>query len=336
MVKVGLIGIGGMGRMHFNCYQNNPNAQVVAICDVDARKVAGDWSSIGLNIDSSKSGQVDLGGIKGYDKFDEIINDPDVQMIDICLPTPQHAPVTIAALRAGKDVLCEKPMALTVEQCNAMVAAANESGRQLMIGHCLRYWPQYVETHKLIAGGKYGKPLYASFHRSGGTPTWSWNNWLATGSQSGGAVHDMHIHDADTALWWFGKPDQIKADGVILQGMPAVVDANWTYNDGLLVHLHGSWDNNGGPFRYAFKVWLEKATIEFDSASGSSSLFLYEGKEEGTEILIADELAYQNEIDDFIDCLNTGRKLERITPESSRLSVETVVEELKQIRARNN
>ncbi len=331
MVKVGIIGIGGMGRMHFNCYKNNPDAQVVAICDIDKRKLEGDWSSIGLNIDTSKSDVVDLAGINTYESFSDLIADPAVAIVDICLPTPLHTEVTIAALQAGKHVLCEKPMAMSVAECDAIVEAAAAAPGQLMIGHCLRYWPQYVETNKIIESGKYGKPLYAKFHRSGDTPLWSSNNWLATGSQSGGAVHDMHIHDADTALWWFGEPSKIDAAGVVADDLPLSVDANWRYDSGLLVNLHGSWDNNGGAFRYAFKVVLEQASIEFDSASGNSALLLHI-KNETTEIPVADELAYQNEINDFVDCVKTGRKLERVTPEASRTSVATTLEELRQVR----
>ncbi len=107
MIKVGLIGIGGMGRMHFNCYGNNPDAKVVAICDVDPKKLEGDWSSIGLNIDTSKSEKVDLTGIKTYADYNDLINDPDVDLVDITLPTPLHAPVTVAAFAAGKDVFAK-------------------------------------------------------------------------------------------------------------------------------------------------------------------------------------------------------------------------------------
>ncbi|MDQ3812425.1 MAG: Gfo/Idh/MocA family oxidoreductase [Armatimonadota bacterium] len=334
MINVGLIGIGGMGRMHFNCYRNNPHARVVAICDVDEPKRQGDWSSIGLNVDTSQSGFVDLSGIKVYENYTDLIADAEVRLVDVCLPTPLHAPVSIAALRAGKDVLCEKPMAMNVEECTAMQEAAQESGRQLMIGHCLRYWPQYVKAQEIIAGGEYGQVLYARFHRSGSTPLWSWNNWLTTGSQSGGAVLDMHIHDADTALWWFGRPEQVVADGIIVDDLPMTVDATWRYESGPLVFLHGGWDNNNVPFRYTFKVVMERGTVAYNSLTDGSALQLFQ--DQGScEIPVGNELAYQNEIDDFIACLVEGRRVERVTPESSRLAVATVQEELRQIYEKN-
>lgn len=330
MIKVGIVGLGGMGRMHYNCYGNNPDAKVVAIADVDERKRAGDWSSISMNVDSSKSDLVDLSDIATYADYADLIRDENVDLVDICLPTKMHAPVTIAALEAGRDVFCEKPMGPDAASCEAMEAAVRASGKQLMIGHCLRYWPQYVKAHEIMSSGEHGKPLYARLFRTGDTPLWSWNNWLNTGSQSGGAVFDMHIHDVDTALWWFGRPDQIAADGVVINDMPAIVDSSWRYDHGPVVSLHASWDNNGGSFAYAFKIVMERASIAFDSQLGSTSLQLFkDGKT--TEVPVSDELGYQAELDDYIACLRDNRKMERVTPEGSRMAVEVTREELRQI-----
>lgn len=337
-IKVGLIGIGGMGRTHFECYQKNPNAQIVAICDIDEKKLAGDWSSTALNIDTGDAGNVDLSGIEKYSDYNDLINDPNVQLVDICLPTKLHAEVSIAALKAGKDTFCEKPMAFTVEECQQVEAAQKESGKQLMIGHCLRYWPHYVKAKELIDSGEYGKVLYARFHRYGGTPWWSWNNWLATGEESGGPVLDMHIHDVDTALWWFGKPDSIEADGIIQNGAPWSVDATWRYENGPLVYLHSAWDNNGGDFSYGFRVVLEKATLLHDPSSGVNNIKIVKGDREGDrseEVEVGDGFAYQLEIDDFIDCLQNNRKMERVTPQASQEAVAVSLEEIRQIEEKN-
>ncbi|HVF09413.1 MAG TPA: Gfo/Idh/MocA family oxidoreductase [Abditibacteriaceae bacterium] len=338
MIKVGLIGIGGMGRTHYGCYENIPDAQIVAICDVDERKLSGDWSSTALNIDTGGSSTVDLSHIKTYQDYQELIADPNVQLVDICLPTRLHAPVTVAALSAGKDVFCEKPMAFTVAECTEMERAVEASGRQLMIGHCLRYWPHYIEAQKIIAGGAHGRVLYARLQRTSGTPWWSWNNWLITGSQSGGAVLDMHIHDVDTALWWFGRPDSITADGIIVNDTPNAVDSIWRYKNGPVVYLHSIWDNNGGPFSFSFKVVMERATVVYDSASGNPNIQVIRHTDEGDsidEIAASDESAYESEIRDYIACLSSGRKMERITPAASRVAVEVVREELRQIEEKN-
>ena len=331
MIQVGLIGIGGMGRMHFDCYGQNPNARVAAICDGSPAKLAGDWSGISLNLDpDAKVEPVDLTGIETYRDFDAMLANSDLDLIDICLPTPLHAPFAIKALRAGKHVLCEKPMALDAEQCAGMEAVARETGQQLMIGHCLRYWPQYVIAHGHIASGKWGRVLSAHFHRSADVPGQSFDGWMAKGAQSGGAVLDMHIHDVDSALWWFGQPDSIEADGVIWRDLPLSCDAIWRYNDGPVVTLHGSWDPNGAPFRMAFRVVMERASIVYDSAT---DVFQIWENNVARDLEAPNVSAYQAEIDDFVDCLHTGRKLKRVTPAASALAVEVTRREMEMIKA---
>ena len=330
-VRVGLIGLGGMGRTHFGCYRNNPDVRIVAICDVDPRKRSGDWSGTGINIDTGDTAQqAELAGIALYERYADMLADPSVDTVDICLPTSLHAAATIAALEAGKPVLCEKPMARTVAEGEAMAAAVAASGQPLMIGHCLRYWPQYVKAHEIIASGKYGKPFYARFYRSSATPIWSWDGWLTDGARSGGVVLDMHVHDVDTALWWFGKPESIRAEGITQNGCPLTVDSLWRYDNGLRVYHYGSWDNHGGGFQMRFEVRMEGATLTWDSAR-DSLLRLYTGGEQIEEIAVSDESAYQREVDDFIRCVRAGRKPERVTPETSLLSLEVVLEELRQI-----
>ena len=328
MINIGLIGIGGMGRMHFNCYDEIPGAQLRAICDGDAAKLSGDWSGISLNLDDAKSGQVDLSGLKTTANIEDITSDPAIDLVDICLPTPLHAPTAIAAMRAGKHVFCEKPMALDEAECAQMEAVARETGKQLMIGHCLRYWPEYVVAHRIIESGEWGRVQSASFHRSSAIP----GGWMLDGAQSGGAVLDMHIHDVDAALWWFGEPDSIECDGLIQQGLPLSVDATWRYNDGPLLSLHGSWDPHGGPFRMAFRVVMERASLLYDSATESFQL-LREGQAQ--ELEAPSELAYRNELSDFVRLLNEGGAPVRVTPQSSRLAVAVTRREMEMIAAKN-
>lgn len=330
MIKIGLIGIGAMGRMHYGCYGNNPGARVTALCDVDERKRSGDWGAQNLNISAAAEDAVDLSGVQVFADAYELINNADVDAIDICLPTPLHAPVALAALRAGKHVLCEKPMAWTLEDCTAMKEAAREKGVTLLVGHCLRYWPHYVRAHELIQSGEYGKVLYAKFQRVSETPKWSWDDWLRDGERSGGAVFDMHIHDVDTALWWFGQPDEIRADGVERDGLPLRIDAVWKYTDGPLVSLYGAWDNAGGGFRMAFDVVFENATLAWDSSLGAEMSLHRDG--ETTQLEVDGVMGYQYEIDDFVDALAGGRPISRVTPAGSRESVDVTLQELRQIR----
>jgi 1,5-anhydro-D-fructose reductase (1,5-anhydro-D-mannitol-forming) len=334
LVKVGLIGVGGMGKNHYECFGRNPNSTVVAISDRTPRRLEGDWSRPGLNLGKDSEAVVDLTGVQTYLDYKELLANSEIDLVDICLPTWLHAEAVVAALEAGKHVLCEKPMAMTTDECIAIEQSAAMSDKQVMIGHCLRYWPEYVKASEIINGGEYGKVLSADLYRAGGTPWWSSDNWLATGPKSGGAVLDLHIHDVDTALWWFGKPDKIVANGLEIDGLPMRVDALWKYTKGPVVSLHGSWDHNGGgPFVFGFTLVMEKATLRYEFIGGEATLKLYKPKEDGRDIPVDHKSAYQSEIDDFIDCIETGRKLSRITLSASKLSVECCAEETKQIRS---
>lgn len=328
-MNVGLIGLGAMGRMHFDCWRKSTAGKLVAISDRDPRKLAGDFGARNFNIGDQSAEQIDLSIYRLHGAFDQLIADPAVEIVDICLPTPFHAPLSIAALRAGKHVFCEKPMSLKLDECAAMQAAARESGRQLMIGHCLRYWPHYVKAHELLASGEFGRAVYARFHRSSAMPVWSVGGWLQKAAESGGVL-DMHIHDIDVALWWFGRPASIATIGSVRDGLPLIMDATWKYADGPTVQLHGGWDVNGGPFRHAFTLIMESGTLEYDLAHPEPALRLH--RKGGTTVVPTETHdAYQAELDDFAMACAAGKPVKPITPGDSQLAVEVGLEELRQI-----
>ena len=328
-MKIGLIGLGAMGRMHFECWRKSKHGKLVAVSARNPKLLAGDWRGGAFNLGDQEAALVSFDGMRTYLEAEDLINDPNVEAVDICLPTPFHAAMSIAALRAGKHVFCEKPMSLSLAECAEMERVARETGRTLMVGHCLRYWPQYVKAQELLARGEFGRALYASFHRTSAAPTWSGDAWYLRGAESGGVL-DMHIHDVDVALWWFGRPQAVSATGLVTQGLPLVVDAAWRYADGLSVQLHSAWDRNGGPFRHAFRLVMEKATLVHDLAVDANALqLLRDGK---TENVPCDETsAYQAELDDFAACLSAGRAPHRITLADSRLAVEIGLEEMRQL-----
>ena len=300
----------------------------MAVSDRHPKKLAGDWAGKEFNLGNQSKELVDLSDLAAYQKALDLIADPRVEIVDICMPTLLHAPLTIAALRAGKHVFCEKPMSLTVEECREMERAALESDRRLTIGHCLRYWPQYVKAHEILASGEYGPAIYANLVRSSPAPLWSDNDWYMKSNESGG-VFDMHIHDIDVALWWFGRPQGIATSGSAPQGLPMIIDAAWRYEGGLTVNLHAGWDRHGGTFRHAFRVIMEKATLLHDMAIDPDALFLLRGSET-TRVPIEACSAYEAELEDFAASIDTGHAT-RITPAESRLAVEIGLEELRQL-----
>ena len=328
--RIGLIGLGAMGRVHYDCWRKSALAELVAVSDRNPKMLAGDWAGKEFNIGEQAAAHVDLADVATHLRAEDLIADPSVDAVDICMPTPMHGPLALAALRAGKHVFCEKPMSLSIEVCAEMERTARECGRHLMVGHCLRYWPQYVKAHELLTGGELGRALYASFHRSSAAPMWSADDWYMKGAESGGVL-DMHIHDVDVALWWFGRPQSIAVSGLAPGGLPMVIDAAWRYDGGPGVHLHGAWDRNGGAFRHAFRLVMEKGTLVHDLAVDANALTLFRnGKAE--PVPVSATSGYQDELDDFAAGINAGRAPQRITPADSRLAVEVGVEELAMLK----
>ena len=324
MIKTAVVGLGFMGQTHLACYRNNPRAQVVAASDRNPRRLVS-GAKVAGNIEANSA--LDLSGVATTTDIQSLIDDPDIDLIDFCLPTRQHAQFSIAALKAGKHVLCEKPLAWTVEECDQIIEAQQKSGKFLLVGQCLRFWPQYVEAHQRIAAGELGDIVYARFTRAGGAPSWS--AWLMDGAQSGGAVLDMHVHDVDAALWWFGQPNSIHTTGLIRDGLPLKVDSTWNYDGGLQVHLHGGWDVNSSNFAMAFEIVGNQASLYWDSSKGEAMQLYRDGKAQPIEV--GDQSAYQAEINYFLDCIDQNRAPQRITPQGSRLSVKMAREELQQM-----
>jgi predicted dehydrogenase len=330
LMHVGLIGLGAIGRLHFDCWRKSRVAKLVAVSARDPRKLAGDWSGQEFNLGDQAAERIDMSGLQLFERAEELIAQPEIEIVDICMPTPLHAPLTTAALRAGKHVICEKPMALDLDECRAMEAAARNAQRQLMIGHCLRFWPHYMKAHELITSGELGKPVHAHLARTGALPAWSSEGWLMNPKASGGIL-DMHIHDVDIALWWFGRPQTISATGYVDGDLPRIIDAIWRFPDPLTVHLHSAWDRNGGPFRHAFKVVLERATLSYDLLTNPESLRIFEnGKERA--LAMEQNVAYQAELDEFAKAIAAGEPMRRIAPAESRAAVEIGLEELRQLR----
>jgi len=323
-IRVGVAGFGMMGQMHLGCYARNPACEVVAVASTNPKSLSGEQNVKG-NIPNDH--EFDARGVRRCRSWEELVHDPEVDLLDLCLPTPWHARATVEGLRAGKHVLCEKPMALSLFDCDVMIEAQAESGKLLMIGHCLRFWPQYVRAHQILHSGELGRVLSAHFHRFSGAPTWS--RWMMDASQSGGVVLDMHIHDIDTSLWWFGAPAQVRASGVVEAGLPLEVDAAWTYDNGPSVQIHGAWDKHSGAFRMGFEVVGERGTLSFDSSRSQDLEIRSRG-----EVQIGqfdDSTGYAPELDYFVECIAGGNPPTRATPQSSKLALQIALDELRQI-----
>ena len=151
------------------------------------------------------------GAAQYYRTVDEALVDPNVEAVDVCLPTDRHAPVAIAALRAGKHVLLEKPMALDGETADRIIDEAARANRTLMIAQVLRFQPTFQMLSEMVKSGRLGAVRSALFRRRCAAPAWS--KWLANPGQSGGGVFDLLIHDVDFCIHLFGAPAAVSATG---------------------------------------------------------------------------------------------------------------------------
>lgn len=212
-VNVAVVGLGFMGVTHLRAYLANPAAQIVAVCDAVRLPVNGILQGVAGNI--TKSDDLALGAqVKVFRKLEEVLADPEVELVDLCTPTPLHPEQAIAALRAGKHVLCEKPLARTSAQAREILKVAETSPGFLMPAMCMRFWPGWSWLKQVVEEKTYGNILVARFRRLSEMPGWSKAGTYAGGTDMGGALFDLHIHDTDFVNFLFGCPASVFSSGV--------------------------------------------------------------------------------------------------------------------------
>ncbi len=310
-VNVGIVGLGFMGTTHWGIYKGLKNAKIVALADVDARKRKGDVSAVVGNIgggDNSKP--LDLTGVKVYDCALALAKDSDVDVVDICVPTPDHADIVCAALAAGKHVFCEKPLCRDAAQMKRIVAAAKTAKTFFNVGLCVRAWPEYRHAYEYFKSGKAGKMKSATFKRiSPSVDGNAWQNWFMDGVRSGGALLDMHVHDTDEVNYFFGMPKSVTAvgaTGIVSKGGVDHVVATYDYGNGTLVMAEGGWAAaKGAPFEMSFTIVCEKATLKLD-ASGYH-IYPVKGKPITPKLDVkAGPTGWHQELAYFVNCVAKG------------------------------
>ncbi len=333
MIRIGIVGLGFMGKMHFRCYNSLKNVEIIAICDTDASQLK-DTSGTAGNIPGAED-DLDLSNISLYSDLPRMLSNEKLDAVSIASPTFLHASQTIESLKAGQHVFCEKPMALNSRDCQKMIEVGQKSGKMLQIGHCIRFWPEYVKAKEIIDAQKYGKVLAASFQRLSLTPTWSWDNCFLDGNRSGGAMLDLHIHDTDFVQHVFGIPDEVFSRGVI--GPSGDYDhtvTQYLYDDQKVVTAEGGWimaPEFG--FEMSFKIMLEDATLLYSSAQQPTLKIC---PKEGEMIIpeVEDGDGYSFEIQHFVNLISGESVQSVITPEQSADSVKIIEAEKESVRQR--
>ena len=265
MIKVGIAGIGFMGWIHYLAYQRVSGVKVVALCEQNKKRLAGDWRDIQGNF-GPRGEIVDVSKMNLHEDLDSLYNDASVDVVDICLPPSAHADAAVGALEHGKHVLCEKPMSLTVAECQRMVKAAERAQRQLLIAHVLPMFPEYAQARKLIASGKYGALLGGHFKRVISDPLWLKDFYNPRGC--GGPLLDLHIHDAHFIRFLFGMPTFLTSQGRMRGEVVEFCNTLFEFADPRLTvsATSGVINQQGRSFTHGFEIHLEKATLLYEMA----------------------------------------------------------------------
>jgi UDP-N-acetylglucosamine 3-dehydrogenase len=311
VISLAILGAGFMGRAHAANYQTlGDRVRVKTV----ASRGAGRAAAVAETVEAEPSTDLEAA-----------VSDPEVDAVDICLPTPLHREWAERALAAGKHVFLEKPLALTAEDADAIVSAGTEAGRVLMIGLVLRFWPEYVELERRISAGGLGRPRAVSTYRL--SPPIDWNDWMVDAAQSGGVAVDMLVHDFDQMNWLLGRPRRVFATEprpghvyalVEYEGAAGIAEGSvamprsYPFSSDIRVLCEG------GGAEYAFSA----APIEGEGNIGASDsarglrLFPNDGLPKTVAVASADP--WGPELEYFVECIELGRMPERGTAEQAR------------------
>ncbi|MBU5332624.1 Gfo/Idh/MocA family protein [Anaerocolumna aminovalerica] len=301
MIRVGIIGCGGIAHAHAECYKHIHEAEVVAVADV---------------IKERADKMADYLGALALYNGDEIFNRKDIDMVDICIPTSMHCEYAVKAAQAGLHILCEKPIALTVEEGKKMRDAAEKAGVKLMIAHVLRYFPEYETAKMITENGDIGRPVMVRTYRGGVHPG-RIREWYEDINLSGGAIHDMTIHDIDFLMHCFGDVKEVYAKGNAYkhERYNEYDVVMLEFKNGVIAHIEGDWSKPAGsPFTTKLEIVGTEGIYQSNSEDSIPIICQIENTESGASDgvaipespLTARTNPYAKEIIDFINAIENN------------------------------
>jgi len=300
-IGVGIIGLGFMGRTHLTAYAAACAAgfpcRLVAVCDARPERRRGRTAASGqrelTSAVTAPGALFDPSVVHTYADPHALLADADVELVSICTYTDTHTDLAVAALQAGKHVLVEKPVAVSSAEVRRVVeAAARAPGQLCMPALCMRFWPGWSWLKEQIDGRTFGPVRSASFQRLGTCPDWA-SEFYRDPARSGGALVDLHLHDADFVRFGFGDPDVVSCAGSIDH-----ITTTYHYEHGPLhVAAEGGWDQAGGfPFRMRYVVNFAEATADFDLSRQPPLLLYRPSVPEGEPVVLPPGTGYDVEI----------------------------------------
>ena len=322
-MNIGLVGVGGMGSVHYANYKEIEGCRVAAVCGSSrrAKETAEKW------------------GIPCYPGIREMVENCDIDIVDICTPTYLHHDMVMESLDCGKDTICEKPIALSLKDAKEMLDKAEQQGCMLYIAQVLQFTKEVEILHRTVESGVYGKPLDACFERLSACPRWAKDGWLFDVNKSGLLPYDLHIHDLDVIVSVFGKPEGYSITSC--QGedksYPEQIRINYDYGK-LHVAAEAAWFNADIPWTARWRVYFENGMLINDGSTLTAYQFGSEPKVFDTrdEVMVSTGINvppcgwYYNELKHFLDCAREHRPSPRVTAQQ----LLTVMEILEDISAK--
>lgn len=333
MIRIGLAGIGFMGRIHYLAAARVPGTKVTAVCSRDRVKLVGDWTNTRGNF-GPPPGKVDLTGVKTYEDYSSLVADPDIDLIDICTVTHMHGPMAIQALQAGKHVLVEKAIALTLDEAASMLAVAKAAGKLLMVAHVLPFFPEFKFAAEAVRSGKYGKLLGGHLKRVISRPDWSAD--MANAAKTGGPAVDLHIHDTHFVGLIAGVPQRVHATGIDRQGAVEYLTTSYLYGPGgpALSCSSGAVAMVGRPFVHGFELYLERATLAYDSGGVPLTVFTPDGHAERLAHGSGDPIdAFADEIATAVHGVRSGKEPALLSGQLAADALALCFKEIDSVRA---
>ncbi|MBU9711982.1 Gfo/Idh/MocA family protein [Evansella tamaricis] len=306
MKNIGLVGLGFIGKTHLEAYKQIENGQVTAICT---------------------TGEVSDEEITNNDKvyvtsdFENLLSDKTIDIIDICLPTFLHEEFIIKAANAGKHIICEKPLTLSMESADRILKAVHRNGVHLFVGHLLRFWPEYQIIKAYSETNMLEEIEIVHAKRLGQFPKWS--KWFKDPEKSGGALFDLHIHDIDFVYYLLGEVDSVSAVGLKNEyGAWDHVITTLTFKNGSKAYVEASQRMpTGYPFTMSLRAQTPEKALDFTISAGENIesvgdsihelIYYSDGKK--TEVEVEQKDAFQNELSYFVNCIENNQE-NRIIP----------------------
>lgn len=305
-MRIGIVGSGFMGSVHAQAWSRLP-VTIAGITSLDHDKA----QALATQFNTS-----------AYESFDELLNDVDV--VDICTPTYLHHEMALVAARAKKHIVCEKPLALNAATAREIVDIASQMGVKLLVGHVVRFFPEYAQAKSIVEQGQIGKVAVVRLTRCSFKPArGTVDSWFHDISKSGGMMLDLMIHDFDYARWLAGEVISVYAKNIANRFADVPADyalAILTHASGAITHVEGGWIYPAPMFRTSLEIAGSHGLIEHPAASSTPlGFYLHKTSEDMPTIAVPtsplSEDPYSVQIRHFYNVLSGHDDQERITAE---------------------